>query len=178
MQVVVSDGGDLKRLAADLRRVGDGRALRRQLTRGIRDAVKPAVPAVRAAYLATPTGGARGGRRRTLTTKKRTRTVRMGLRRSLARAVTVQVRTTGRQAGVTIRVAGKKMPDGMGRLPKLWEGNAPRWRHPLFGDREWWYQQPAKPTFNRVVPMFAPQVRAAIQRVAADVVAQMGDRRG
>jgi len=175
MQVVINDGGDLRRLAADLRRVGDSGALRRRLTRGIRDAVKPVVPQVRAAYLAS-SGGRRVGKR-TYTTPKRTRQVRIGLRASLARAVTVQVRTSGREAGVIVRVAGKKMPDGMGRIPKLWEGDARPWRHPLFGDREYWYPQSARPVFYPVVRAYAPVVRSAVRRVAAEVVAEMGDRR-
>ena len=125
MRISIDDRGELQTLGRSLRSVEDGSAIRRRMARDIREVAKPAVARVRAAYLAGPS-----------------RTGRGTLRRSLARATTLSARSSGRSAGVVISVKGRRMPDGMGRLPKLYEGavGSP-WRHPLFGDREWWYPQ-------------------------------------
>jgi hypothetical protein len=73
------------------------------------------------------------------------------------------------------------MGDGRGRLPKLYEGTAGggRWRHPLFGDREWWFQQRPRPTFYRAVRPYARIVERKIYEVATDVarsIAGKGNR--
>ncbi len=48
-------------------------------------------------------------------------------------------------------VDGRRMPDRMGRIPQYYEGERPRWRHPVFGDRETWVDQSPHPSFYRIV---------------------------
>src|SRR5947209_4575786 len=121
---------DLKALARRLRQLEDGKQLRKDLVRGLREAVKPAVDAAKASIRSMPTSGRRHAG--------------PGLRAGVARAVTVQVRTSGRSAGV--RVRARKTPGlrGFANAPKRLNRQA-GWRHPVMGDREAWVSQRGKP---------------------------------
>lgn len=163
MQVTIRDAGDLKRINKQLRQVADGKQLRKELTGGMHKAVRPVVPQVKAAYLASPSKGH--------ATSSRARRAQPSLRSLLAKATRAEVRLTGRQAGVRVRVDGRKMPPGMKALPRYWEGSKRPWRHPVFGFRgglaviNRWVTQPARPTFDRVVEPYAVPVRAEVDRV-------------
>lgn len=146
MRITISDGGDLKRAAAALRRAANAKQLRAELLRGLRAELNPAVRAVKGAY-----GGGRH------------------LRPALSRATRGEIRTGGRDPGVRVRVDGRRMPDRMGSLPSMYEGWT-RWRHPLFGNRDHWYTQPPHPTFYRTVKPFEARVQRQIERVADDVI--------
>ena len=135
MQVIIHDTGDLKRLARDLRDVADGKELRKELTGGTADILRPLVPDVRAAYRSMPSRG----RARSAS--------RADLRALLAKSVRVEVRTSGRTAGARIRADGRRMPDQMKALPAYVEGERARWRHPVFGDRAVWVTQAPSPRF-------------------------------
>jgi hypothetical protein len=155
--IKIRQGDDLRRLSRDLRREADGKALRRGFVKEVRKEVQPIQAAVKAAYRSAPS---KGGPR-----------PHGSLRSKLAKATTTEVRLTGRRAGVTLRVAGKKMPSGEGRLPKLYEGEAP-WRHPAF-DTDTWVQQQPNPTFVRIVPRAARVVRRGVDRLAQDLVRRL-----
>jgi hypothetical protein len=156
VQFELADSGDLKRLAKALRRLADGKALRKELTGELREVLRPIVPQVKAAYLAGPSmrGKARrkGG----------------SLRSQLARTVRIEVRTTGKLAGARIRADGRRMPSGMRALPKAYEG-VTRWRRPVFGNREVWVAQQSHPTFYPAVRPSEAQARQAIDQVVAGV---------
>jgi hypothetical protein len=157
MQVKIRETGDLKRLAKDLRQVANGKELRKELTSGIRDVLRPLVPQVRAAYRGLPSGGLRrsGGR--------------ADLRVLLAKSVRVEVRTSGRMAGARIRADGRRMPDQMKSLPALVEGEKPRWRHPVFGDRAVWVDQAPSPIFYATLAPHTDRAARAINEVLDDV---------
>jgi hypothetical protein len=144
VRVTVRDSADLKAVSKQLRQVADGKALRKELTGGIRDALKPVLAQVKSAY-----GSGR-------------------IRSHLRRASRIEVRTSGRMAGARLRVDGRKMPDQMKSLPAMWEGLT-RWRHPVFGDRETWVQQDSHPTFYRIVTPQEDRVGRAIDQVLEDV---------
>lgn len=155
MRIDVRDAGDLKRLNRQLGEVAGGRELRKELRTGLRDVLRPVAAEVKAAYRA------RAGRRR--------RGQRRALHRLLAGVVRVEVRTSGRLAGARIRVDGRKMPDQMKSLPAYVEGYKPRWRHPVFGDRDVWVAQAADPLFDRTVEPHEPAATRAVDKVLADV---------
>lgn len=140
---------DLARLARDLRNLPDGPKIRRRMVAEMRREAQPVAIAVRSAYLSGPSHQSGPSH----------------LRAALAKAVTIQVKASGRDAGLRIRVAGKKMPDGMGSLPKRYEGTG-RWRHPTFG-RDPWVGQDARPTFYKTVRLFVPRVVTGVERVYA-----------
>lgn len=148
----VRGGRELRRITKGLREVGDGREIKKRFTKELRAAAKPLVPAVRASILAIPTSGSMG----------------TGLRRRIARAVRLTVRTTGRSAGVSIAVDGRKMLPGEGALPAYMEGTKKPWRHPVFGGDTWVTQTP-RPYFYRVVRPLGQKSRTAVNKVLDEV---------
>jgi hypothetical protein len=152
VRVELVDTCDLKAVAKALGKHADGKELAKELRTGMREVLRPFVPKVRAAYRAAPSRGV--SRRRQ----------GPGLRSLLARSTGLQVRTTGKLAGVRLRVDGRKMPAGMGSLPAMWEGRPQGrpWRHPVFGDRETWVSQESRPTFY---PTVQPSEAEAIRQI-------------
>lgn len=149
MQVSIREGAELKIISKALRKSADGKALKLEMTRALRKELKPIVAAVKAAY-----GGG------------------VKLRPALARATRGQVKTTGKGAGARVMVDGRKMPAGMGRIPRYREGSA-TWRHPVFGDTDVWVTQPPVPVFYNTVAPFVPQVVQAFDRITGDVLKRM-----
>jgi hypothetical protein len=151
VEIQIRGGTELRRITRGLRRM-DNRELLTRFRRELRAAVAPAVPRVRASITAIPTSG----------------TQSTGLRRRLAKATRLEVRTTGRDASVAVRVDGRKMPDGQGSLPAAMEGSKPWW-HPVYGNRGAGVRQPAHPYFYRVMRGLGPESRRAIGRVLDDI---------
>jgi hypothetical protein len=141
---------DLSRLSRELRRM-DNKEVTKRMRKELRKAAKPLVPIVRASIRNIPSGRAYGVG---------------GLRSNLSKATRLEVKTTGRKARVSIRVDGRKMPSHFKALPQYVEGAKPRWRHPIFGNRQVWAQQPAQPYFYKVVaPAAGPRSRVAVNYV-------------
>lgn len=146
---------DLSRLSRELRRMDD-REVTKRLTKQLRQAAKPLVPIVRASIRQIPSS----------------RSYRVaGLRGQLSRATRIQVQPRGKKARVSIRVDGRKMPDHFKALPQYVEGTKPRWRHPVFGNRDVWVQQPAQPYFYKVLtPVVGPRTRVAVNYVMDSII--------
>jgi hypothetical protein len=166
LTVTILDSKDLKDLAKAFKGVADGKALRKELTDGMRNVLRPMVPEVRAAFKASPSMG-HGG-------MSHAQANRADLRALLAKATRVEVKLTGRAAGARIRVDGRKMPSGLRGIPKAWEGEGgARWRHPTWGNRQSWVQQRPRPLFYRIVAPKAEGAAKEIERIANRVVAKL-----
>jgi hypothetical protein len=152
VSIFVRDSGDLRRISRELRGMDD-KELKKKFRRELRKAAAPLVPKVRASIRSTPSKQAYSP---------------AGLRGALSKATRLEVKTTGRQAGVAIRVDGRKMPAHMKSLPSMVEGKK-RWRHPVFGNRNNWVNQPSEPYFYRVVRAAGPAARRAVGRVLDDI---------
>lgn len=160
---------DLKQLAKDFRQASNGKELRKAFTKQVRGSLRPIVPEVRAAYRAAPSQGHGSA--------TRARQAQPDLRGLLAKATRIEVKLAGKQAGVRVRVDGRKMPAQMRRIPKYYEGTVARWKHPVFGrgtPANWVAQRP-HPTFFPVVERHKAQVVAAVNR-ARDEVARKLER--
>lgn len=148
MDVELRSSGELLRLSRALRGM-DNEELKKRFRRELREAAKPLVPVVRQSIQSIPS-----------------RTGKGELRAAMVKATRIEVRTSGRLAGVAIRVDGRKMPQGKKSLQSYMEGSKRPWRHPVFGNREVWVRQDPKPYFFRVVgPAAGPRSRAAVNRV-------------
>lgn len=162
---MIQRGTSLRQLGKDLRKEADGKALRRQFIKDVKAEVKPIQSKVKSAYQSNPSKRA-----------AESKSQRRSLRAALAKATTIQVSLSGRRAGVRLRVAGKKMPDGEGRLPKIYEhGNSSRgrWRHPVFGDDEVWVTQKATPTFYETVKPGIKPVERRVEKIANDLAKRL-----
>lgn len=153
MSIHLRHGTDLARITRELRGMDDKELLKR-FRKDLRTAAKPLVPAVRASIRAIPS---------------KRRYTAAGLRGRLSRATTLEVKTGGRQAAVIIRVDGRKMPEKQRALQAYLEGTKSRWRHPVYGNRDAWVQQPAKPFFYKVMGPAGTRARIAVGRVLDQV---------
>ncbi|MFI0481743.1 hypothetical protein [Actinomadura sp. 9N215] len=128
----------------------------------LKTAAAPMVPAVRGAIRAIPNSSnaqrSRAGRRRP------------GMRTALARAVTVQVRTGGRRAGVSLFMNPRRMADGTKALPAYFEATPgyTRFRHPVFGTDTWVTQRP-HPYFTRTVNAADKRLLRATDEIIARI---------
>lgn len=149
-------GTDLRTVSRKLRQVGDAE-IKKQFRTELRAAAKPIVPAVRASIAAIPVKGTSGS---------------TGLRRRLSRAVTLAVRTTGRNAQVSILMSTGRMPDGQKSLPAMMEGTKP-WRHPVFGNSDNWVAQESHPYFFPVMRQMGAAGRLAVNRVVNKITREI-----
>lgn len=127
--------GDLARISREIRKAGNSAEVKKELRQGLRRAAKPLVPAVKASIAAIPSHSSD----------------QPSLRKRMQKATKLTVRTGGAQAQVAVRVDGRKMPDKQKSLPAYMEGTKPRWRHPVWGNRNVWVQQDAHPYFYEAV---------------------------
>lgn len=164
MQFQLRDAGDLKAVSRALRQAAGGRDLRRNLVRELKDQMAPMVARVKAAWLSAPSQGRQGRRGRSL-------------RRLLARSTYGQVRFTGKEAGIRVRTDGRRMPDRMKALPTYAEGTKPRWRHPVFGDRDNWVAADPFPRFYRAVRPDEQRARRECERAVQAVFKQIARAR-
>ncbi|GAA1065200.1 hypothetical protein [Streptomyces asiaticus] len=148
MTIELRRSDDLRRVARELRRM-DNPEIKKRFRKELRAAARPLVPKVRESIRSIPSGRGYSPD---------------GLRGALSKAVRLEVKTTGRQAGVAIRVDGRKMPSHMKSLPSMVEGKK-RWRHPVFGNRDVWVTQTKEPYFYSALRVAGPASRRAVSRV-------------
>jgi hypothetical protein len=149
------DQRDLARLVSALSKEADGVELRRDLVSGLKAAVEPFAQLARGSILSMASQG--------LSTPS--------LRSAVAAAVKVQVRTSGRGAGVFVKVGKSGMPRGFRNAPKRL--NSRGWKHPVRGNRDVWVSQVGKPgwfddTMRRADP--------AAERAAKNAMDNMAER--
>lgn len=148
MSIRLQDSGDLRRVSRELRKM-DSPEIKKRFRKELRAAAAPLVPRVRASIRSIPSSRGYSPD---------------GLRGRMAKATRLEVKTVGRQAGVAIRVDGRKMPSHQKSLPSMVEGKK-RWRHPVFGNREVWVTQTGHPYFYNVVRVAGPASRRAVNKV-------------
>jgi hypothetical protein len=152
--VTVHDGGDLRRISRELRKM-DQKEILKRFRKDLRAAAAPLIPAVRTSIRAIPSKRAYSA---------------TGLRGRLSRATTLEVKTAGARANVKIIVTGRKMPDHQKALPAYMEGKRKPWRHPVYGNKNnWVQQQPPSPYFYKVVEAKGPAIRAVINHTIANI---------
>lgn len=138
----------------------DGKELRKELNATLKGIAEPAVGRAKAAAMALPSSpGPRmeGG----------------GLRQAIASQIKPEIRASGRDTGVRIRVKNKNMPRGFKWAAKRFN-DTKSWRHPLFGNRDVWIEQSSGDPnwFDREVM----QDKEAYEAQIMDAIEAMADR--
>lgn len=151
--VTLHTGTELRTITRKLRKMDQKEVLKR-FRKELRATATPLVPVVRASIRNIPSKRAYGS---------------SGLRGQMSKATRVEVKTSGNQAGVAIRVDGRKMPSHQRALPSYMEGLKKPWRHPVFGHDVWVAQQPPHPYFYRALGVAGPAARAAVDRVVKGI---------
>lgn len=136
--VVVRGAEQLAEVTKRLKTAGDhGKGIRKEMLKAIRNEAKPTVKAVRDNTSILPQRG--------------------GLARKIRTGIGVRTKTAGDSVGV--RIVGKNQYS-------VEAINSGRLRHPLFGDREHWYEQRVKPGwFTNPIEKRAKQLRKDLLRV-------------
>lgn len=139
----------------------DGKALRRDLLREIREAGKPLVPDLQAAVRAVPDVSPASAV--------------PPLREAVASQITVGARLSGRSTGLKVTVGTKKDPRGFRFAGRRL--NRPRgWSHPVFGNREVWAHQSGQQWFEPTILRRRDEVRAAVLSAVEAMAARIADR--
>lgn len=140
LQIVGAE--ELRRTAAKLKQVENGKQVRREMTRELRAVGNDAVDAAQDAVQALGSSASRGGGGQARRAHRLARRARpsdrlkqrafegRGLRATTAGAVHTVVRTGGRSAGVRIEVNKAKLPRDQRELPGHMDTG--KWRHPVF----------------------------------------------
>ena len=148
------EADQFRQVLADAKRFD--RELSKSLRRELRAAAKPMAQAAKDAALALPSKG----------------TGSTGLRRSLARSVTVQVSNSRRRAGVFIVAKASKMPAGQRTMPRAVRKGT--WRHPVFGNRQVWVTQQGGDWFDGPISAKAPAAERAVKKALDDAERAIG----
>lgn len=159
--VRVANRSELTKLARRLRAAGNG-GLQRDLSAGIRRESRSVLGEVKSTVRGLEVGSERGGIAPPDTSTR--------LRARLAAATTVQ----SQGVGVRYEVHGSRVGPYGHRLAKLSDTElAPRWRHPVFGNRNVWRTNVGQPwffsTIRRARPRFAAGVRSAMEKTAKKI---------
>lgn len=148
----MSGTAELGRLARRFRAAADG-GLQQDLTSEIRRESRPVLTQIKASVRSLEVGSEKGG---TVPPDKST-----NLRGRLAAATDVQPQG----AGVRFEVHGSRVGPAGHRLAKLTDTElAPRWRHPVFGNRRVWKTNVGRPWFFVTIRAAEPRFRSAVLR--------------
>jgi hypothetical protein len=120
----------LQALARALASESDGKKLRRDLAKQLREALEPMRGDAKSNLMAISSAGLSSGG---------------SLRQAVANQMKAESRLSGRSAGARLRVRRKGMPRGFDGAGKAL--NQPKgWRHPVYGNRQVWVNQVATPS--------------------------------
>lgn len=145
-----ADQQALQALARRLGEQADGKRLRRELSKDLRQALEPARQQVRSGLMGMGTAGipVDGPPLRTVVLSK----------------LKAESRLTGRSTGARLRIRKKGMPRGFDNAPKRLNSKK-GWRHPVHGG-DVWVQQTGEPDyFDRPTRQHKAAYRAAILKV-------------
>lgn len=156
--------------------------VRTDLTKAMRATAQPAVVDLRKVVRSLPVTGTPGGgtaqRQAYRASKSKGGKARArGLRATTASAIRLQARY-GRWPGFRIVVSKSAFPKAQAKLPQYL--NRPEgWRHPLYGNRKFWYAQRGRPWFDVTLRQHYPRMRRdGIRALQAtlDVIAREAGR--
>jgi hypothetical protein len=153
----------LAALTRAIRAEADGKELRRDLAKNMREALKPGAAEAKSSIMGMGSGGLRTG---------------PALRSSIARKIRPEVKLGGRWSGARVKAFKTRNVRGFVNAPKR-TNRAGGWRHPLFGNREVWVQQHGKVdwfdrSFEGREGVYKQAVEAAMENMARRLAARAG----
>jgi len=148
MSVSVDSRGanGLEALGRAMRAEADGKEMRRDLTRALKEVLAPIVSEAKGAITGMPSAGlSHDGE---------------PLRQAIARRIVGEVRMSGRSTGVRVKARRKGMPRGFEHAPKRTNASG-GWRRPAWGNKSVWVQQIGSPNwFDDVMKDQRPDAQA------------------
>lgn len=152
---------NLRNISNALRAEEDGKELRKELTRNMREALKPGAVQAKSNIMsmasATPHGGP-------------------ALKSSIARRIRPEVRISGKFPGAKIKAFKTPNVRGFANAAKR-TNRASGWRHPVYGNREAWVQQHGKTKwFDHAFEGQRNSYEHAVKSALADMVNRIASR--
>jgi hypothetical protein len=161
----------LQNLAAAISNEEDGKKLRRQLARDLRDVAAPVVPEIVSGLMQIGSAGLPKS-----TDRKRAPGGQFtkGLRRTVASGIQVQARFAGRSTGVRVRI--KRTPGFNNFSNAAKRMNKYSWRHRVFGKDVWVEQLGKENFFENPVIARQPELRDACMQAMEDMARRIKQR--
>lgn len=154
----------LAALVRAIRAEADGKELRKELAKNMREALKPAAVEAKNAIMAMPTSGIMP--------------TAPALRTSIARKIRPEVKLGGRWSGARVKAFKTKNVRGFPNAPKR-TNRAGGWRHPVWGDREKWVQQEGKiDWFDDAFKGREGRYKEAVEQAMEDMARRIVNRAG
>lgn len=161
LRVETHDG--LAALVRAIRAEEDGKELRKELAKNMREALKPGAAQAKSSIMAMSSAG--------LPTSP-------ALRASIARKIRPEVKLGGRWSGARVKAFKTKNVRGFPNAPKRLN-RASGWRHPVYGNREVWVQQRGKTHwFDRTFDGHEAVYKAAVEQAMEDMARRIAERAG
>ncbi|MEU3255909.1 hypothetical protein [Streptomyces sp. NPDC006997] len=152
---------NLRNVDRALRAEEDGKQLRKDLTKNMREALKPGAAQAKSAIMSmtsvTPHDGP-------------------ALKTAIARKIRPEVRISGKFPGAKVKAFKTKNLRGFPNAPKR-TNRASGWRHPVYGNRAVWVQQHGKVKwFDRAFEGQDAHYRRQVQFALAEMVNRIASR--
>lgn len=152
---------NLRNISNALKAEEDGKALRKELTKNMREALKPGATRAKSSIMSMASTTPHAG---------------PALKGAIARKIRPEVRITGKFPGAKIKAFKTKNLRNFPNAPKR-TNRASGWRHPVYGNREIWVQQNGKTKwFDRAFEGQQDHYRRAVQFALADMVNRIASR--
>lgn len=151
----------LQALSRALKAEADGKKLRRDLSKNLRQVMEPIKEEARSNLLGIASAGLNQGE---------------PLRQAVADQMKAEARLSGKSAGARLRVRRRGMPRGFSNAPKALN-NPQGWRHRVYG-RDTWVQQVAVPNewFDRAHRAHHEEARDAALQAMEDMAARISSK--
>lgn len=152
----------LAALTRAIRAEEDGKALRKELAKNMREVLKPAAAEAKSSIMAMPSSGIMP--------------TAPALRTSIARKIRPEVKLGGHWSGARVKAFKTKNIRGFPNAPKR-TNRASGWRHPVWGNRDQWVQQHGKiEWFDRAFEGRANTYRGAVEQAMEDMARRIAAR--
>lgn len=158
---LTGDQEKLLRLGRALRKEADGKAIRKDLIKNLKDPIKPAIVEIKAGVMSIPTSGipVHGE----------------SLRRAVTKRIRPEAKLSGRAVGVRVRARKTPAVRNFANAPKRL--NSPKgWRHRVYG-RDVWVTQIGKPHyFDDPLIKRRAEFKRAVRRAMKDTARRISIR--
>jgi len=152
---------NLRNVSNALKAEEDGKELRKELTKNMREALKPGAARAKSSIMSMASTTPHSG---------------PALKTAIARRIRPEVRITGKFPGAKIKAFKTKNLRNFPNAPKR-TNRASGWRHPVYGNREVWVQQTGKVKwFDRAFEGEQAHYKRQVQFALADMVNRIASR--
>ncbi|WP_330242014.1 hypothetical protein [Streptomyces sp. NBC_00525] len=157
------DEGSIRRLTAALRAEADGKELRRELAKNMRDALRPAAAQAKSAIMTMPSAGSNNAR--------------PALRQQIAKKIRPEVKLGGMWTGARVKARKTFNVRNFPNAPRR-TNSAKGWRTRNFGTDNWRTQYGEPKWFDDSMTRDRALYKEAVRQAMQDMADRIADRAG